>query len=303
MLFGFQRPSRLVLPCGLCYRQLPRGWFLLNRGAVFFIRSRFSCQPLRLRCRLLRFQPPPVLRAFCFGGARLLLRSPPPCQSASVTSSTSCHRLTLPEFRYRFFRKGRGTYCFFRVLVNPAVAGLISFFILFRVPAPPVRGPFRFEGRGFYLSAAFRVNPLRRLCYFAVTPPPVSRRGTRLLPPPRLVSTAFAVDFFPPSRARSAAAPERQGEGSSVLPPRRLPVKSFLIGTGISQPAPVWAQPSEVRTPRPPLFFPLAISPRARPPSKVSEKGSSARLLRGSHAGGPRPDATSCRRASRRGGA
>jgi hypothetical protein len=101
LLFGFQRPSRLLPPRLRATVLLLLGCTPFNFGAAFFISKRFLCQAAIAVC-LHRFislgiSIAPLRIASSYRGARNLLRIRVSCQLASSTLSSTSFRL--PPFR------------------------------------------------------------------------------------------------------------------------------------------------------------------------------------------------------------
>ena len=161
LLFGFQRPSRL------CRQRL--------LATVFFVAASPSFRPAG---RQLLFQSGAYCQAAVFavllasgvfsaaqwlpllssGGARLLPLRRPPCQPLlSLTPSTR------PPFPSGLLRRGRGFY-HHRVSCQPAaLTAVFRIFVLTRSKYLPRQRAGFFARGAASITAAFRVNKLRRL--------------------------------------------------------------------------------------------------------------------------------------------
>jgi hypothetical protein len=150
LLFGFQRPSRLLLLRLRATVLLLLRCTLFNFGAAFFISKRFLCQAAVAAC-LHRFtslgiRTAPLRFASSYRGARNLLRIRVSCQLASSTLSSTSLRLspfrgeaasTTTALRVNFARR-------LRISSFTASAGGLRRQCDFAFPS---------EGRGFYLRA------------------------------------------------------------------------------------------------------------------------------------------------------
>jgi hypothetical protein len=167
LLFGFQRPSRLLLPrlCATVFLLLSSTLF--NFGAALFISKRPSCQAA-VAAPFHRFVPVRIQhRAFalCFflsGGARNLLRFRIPCQLASSTLSSAPSRLC----RLRDFRRFVGGSGFYHRRVGSQLRSPTFYFVFHcfvRSSWPPLRPRLPVRGGAASTTAASGVNTILRL--------------------------------------------------------------------------------------------------------------------------------------------
>jgi hypothetical protein len=234
LLFGFQRPSRLLLPRLRATVLLLLGCTPFNFGAAFFISKRLFCQAA-VAASLHRFTSP-GLTSSCRGGAEPT-SLPPPVSTRFVDSFFRLaaafaasrgggfyHRRVWSQLRsstsyfvFHCFVRGLRRQCDFAFpsegarLLSPRPGGVNRLRRLsssLRHASVAVATSALSRGAAS-TTAASGVNSVLPTPYSVFQPdqenPPPLRlrlpvRGARLLPPPRLESTRFFDSIFPMDR-------------------------------------------------------------------------------------------------------
>jgi hypothetical protein len=144
LLFGFQRPSRLLLPRLLCYRASSLHP-VQPGGCILYFEAAFLSSG---RCRFVFTASP---HRSSWRGARNLLHFRVSCQLASSTLSSASLRLSSLRGEAASTTAALGVNFALRLRISSFTASVRSSW-------PPVRPCFPSEGRGFYRLALGGVN-------------------------------------------------------------------------------------------------------------------------------------------------